>query len=90
MATVTITSSENIIFEDAGGTPITVTIGSPIYITAEVRIDGFIVDQGNTPSAGIAVGDTIRGILNDKYIVALVESLPYSLESNLKFYLQTQ
>jgi len=89
MATITISSSENIMFESGSQLPINITVGTSV-LGLEARIDGFLVDQKGVASATIAVGNIIRGVLNGRYIIAEVTALPYTTESNLKFYIQTQ
>lgn len=89
MATITVTDSENIVFDVGASTPIIITISETSNIAVEARIDGFIVDQRGIPSATIAVGNIIRGVLNGRYITAEVEALPYTDEDNLDIYIQT-
>lgn len=86
MATITISDSENIAIENGTQLPITITISQTTITTGEQYIDGLFVDQRGVPSATIAVGNIIRGIFNNRYIVAEVMALPYTEESNLKFY----
>jgi hypothetical protein len=90
MAILTVTDSENVAFVNGTQLPITITISNTINQSIEQYIDGFMVLPNGVPSATIAVGNIIRGVLNNRYIIAEVTGLPYTNETNLEFYLDNQ
>jgi hypothetical protein len=90
MAILTVTDSENVAFVNGTQLPITITISNTINQSIEQYIDGFMVLPNGVPSATIAVGNIIRGVLNNRYIIAEVTGLPYTTETNLEFYLDNQ
>ena len=90
MAILTVTDSENVAFVNGTQLPITITISNTINQSIEQYIDGFMVLPNGVPSATIAVGNIIRGVLNNRYIIAEVIGLPYTNETNLEFYLDNQ